>query len=342
MEQIFVYLPKELFELIFSYCNKPDLDNIFELPEFGDIANDNYFWNNQIRYTFPRYYLSHIKGYAWKSVYHGLNILLNTKSEEVIKKFILEEDFGIIRVILSNFPNLFELYLNYKPEVSSNITKVLKDNNIDTTIIRHIYGKVQKIIHSLIHYVNMNYPSTSKYLIQNDLITGKNKNLERDITWWILDLDYVPLIDKLSTNDTDNVFEHIFNKVITLYNLGPHIFTYLMEKQFPNTTFEDYLRILMFYEIERNVVDIIYDKINSENNVEITDKFIYATFKFIIDNDIHLRRFRYIWNKFRGHVTSDERKELHDLAMSKQDYLNEDDLYEFDDITDDEYYGVFM
>jgi hypothetical protein len=52
MEQIFIYIPKELFELIFSYLNKSDLDVIFELPEFQDVQDDNYFWNNQIKYEF--------------------------------------------------------------------------------------------------------------------------------------------------------------------------------------------------------------------------------------------------------------------------------------------------
>jgi hypothetical protein len=313
MEQIFIYLPREIYEVIFSYLNKSDLDVIFKLPEFEDVYDDNYFWNNQIKFNFSKYYLPNVRDYVFREVYNGLYILLNTNLKDIIN--LLKFDDEADKLILLNFPNLFELYFNYIQEINNNIRKLLKDNGIYLGINETIIN-ITDIINKLITYINMNYPYTAIYLIKNNLIKGHGKMVRRKIRQWVIKLDYVPLIYKLLFGK--RTLDNLLNKIIEDESLGPNIFNYLMNIH--NPVLNDYLQIFSLYDVQENVVDIIYDKINNQ----IDNKIVYDLFYYMIDYRIHTEKVRYIWNKFRKYLSSNERIKLRDYAI-REDYLRQDD-----------------
>jgi hypothetical protein len=268
------FLPKEIFQLIFSYVENEDLDILFKLPEFQGIYEDNYFWNILIAANFPKYYVPEVSGYNWRNIYYGLNLLFNSNSGKLID--ILKPDEKIETLILRNVPNIWWTYLNYNSDIDLHIIKMLEDNNY-SLFMGNLHGYIRYLLHKLITYINMNYPETFVYLIKNDLITGNKEITDLFITDLILRFDNVKLISKLITED-----EHIFNELIKNSSLGPNIFTYLLNKQFPNTTLQDYLDIIMYYEIHICLINFIYDKIINEN---LNNK-LYDYFKFMIDDNI--------------------------------------------------------
>jgi hypothetical protein len=198
MESLSDFLPKEIFELIFSYVGNNDLNTILELPEFQSIYDDNYFWNILIAANFSKYYVPGLSGYNWRNIYYGLNLLFNIDPNILIN--IIQPDEKIETLILRNVPNLFWTYLNYTPEINLKIIKILRDNT-GITFTNILGYRIEDIINKLIKHININYPETFVYLIQNDLITGNKKMVDEFTVNLIVMLDDADLIHKLLSKE---------------------------------------------------------------------------------------------------------------------------------------------
>jgi hypothetical protein len=327
------FLPKEIFELIFSYVGNDDLDILLKLHEFQSIYEDNYFWNIIIAANFPKYYIPGLVGYNWRDIYYSLNLLFNINPDKPID--IINPNDKIEILILRNVPNILWVYLNYTPEINLEIIEMVTNNNY-SGLINSLYGIIGYILYRLVKYINTNYPETFVYLIQNDLIIGNKEIVDTFIINVILRLDNVNLIPKLLSIKESSASVEPFNEILKNSSLGLNIFTYLMHKQFPDPKFKDYLDIIMYRDVDNILTDFIYDKISNQTKGDD----IYDRFKFMIDNNNNPNQLRYIWNKFREHLHPNQIKELYNYSILRN-YLSPFDLGEVINIKGRKYYGTF-
>jgi hypothetical protein len=315
-----LYLPKELFEIIFLYATEEDLNTLFRFPEFQGIYNNNYFWYELIKYNYPKYYIENVKGYNFREVYHGLSFLYRPDiTLEDIKKYPSIKDYI---EYFYKIPNFLGLYLNF-----ANVKKIrnmlygegahitLEERRLILSLTK---SKIDRLFLNVMQLLMDKYPEAFRYLIQNDLLKGSYIDLDNNKLKWILIFDDPKLINKLPLkyNTTQELFDTLLVK-----GIKSNIFDYLFKLIKPYPMVDDYLNLFKHDNIRESTIDHIVKLIGNVDSVKM-----YNFFYGMIMNHIHTYDLNYIWNKYRDLFSQPDKQRLRKISQQSA-YLNEDDEY---------------
>jgi hypothetical protein len=220
-------------------------------------------------------------------------------------------------------PNFLALYLNYSENLKTirnmiygeGVRITEKDRILTQSLTR---PRIDRIFFNIMELLMQKYPEAFKYLIQNDLLSGSYKNLDKNKIKWILIFDDPELISKLPINHKNN--QELFKSLLG-EDVGPNIFDHLFKLLHPYPTVDDYLNLFKHGNIRDSIIDHIIKLIGNVDKIKIYN-FFYDT---IVDS-IYTYDLNYMWNKYRDLFTDIEKQGLRKIAKQRNYLLGSDEL----------------
>jgi len=306
MDNYLTLVPKEITGIIFSYLDNSTRDQLLLLPEFQFIDTD-YFWYLQTSYDFPKYFAPEAKE-GWKKIYQGLYFLFHPRfTPEEIRRI---PSLIYINNILPEIPDLMDAYLNFTPQTKEKIKQLRLRQSLDNRKFFHF----DTILNIFTRVLQVNHPETFKYLVKYNFIKSSNIKVIFNIITWILNFDDPDLISKIPIANKSELYKR--------RTLRPRIFDAITKELYPNITSDDYLDMLIKYNLSVGLIDHI------TSLIKIDTRTAYNFFHQMIMQNVHPENLRYIWYKLRYPFNTDEMDELHQLA-TQRNYLIEEDLTPF-------------